>query len=64
MQKKHILAGLAGLGGAIGAAFAEPPAAVNTAITGAGTDAAAVASAILVAVVGLLAFKYMRSQLK
>lgn len=45
-------------------AHAAVPAAVTDAITGAGTDAGVIAAAVLVVVVGLLAFKYMRGQAK
>ncbi len=45
-------------------AHAAVPAAVTTAVTDAGADAATVAGAVLVAVVGLLAFKFMRQQAK
>lgn len=45
---------------AVGAAHAEVPAAVTTAITGAGTDAAVIGAAVLVVLVGIKAFKYMR----
>lgn len=41
-------------------AFAAVPEGVTTAIEGAGTDAALVAGAVLVAIIGLLAFKLMR----
>lgn len=47
-----------------GSAMAEVPTSVTTAITGAGTDAATVAAAALVAVVGLLAFRWMRREAK
>lgn len=43
-----------------GLAFADVPAAVTTAITEAGTDMVTVASAVFVAVIGLLAFRLMR----
>lgn len=44
-------------------AFAEVPAAVTTAITTAGTDAAVVGAAVLVVLVGIKAFKYLRRAL-
>lgn len=44
--------------------FAAVPAGVETAITGAGTDAGVIGAAVLVVVIGLLAFKYMRGQAK
>lgn len=42
------------------AAFAALPAGVETAITAAGTDAAIMAGAILVVLIGIVAFKYLR----
>lgn len=48
---------LYGLAGSVQAAV---PAAVTTAIGDAGTDAVSVATACFVAVIGLLAFRYMR----
>ena len=45
-------------------AFAEVPAAVTTAITSAGADAVDVAGAVLVVVVSLLGFRYMRREAK
>jgi len=42
------------------AAFAALPAGVETAITAAGTDAATMAGAILVVLIGIVAFKYLR----
>lgn len=41
-------------------AFAAVPAAVSTSVTDAGTDAATIAGLVLVAIIGLLAFKLMR----
>lgn len=41
-------------------AFAAVPAGVTTAITEAGTDAATVGAAVLVVLVSIKAFKYMR----
>lgn len=57
---------LAGLSALVGV-FAVPaqaalPEGVETAITAAGTDAGLIATAILVVIVGLLAFKLMRRQ--
>jgi len=45
-------------------AFAAVPASVTDAITAAGTDAGVIGAAVLVVVVGLLAYKYMRGQAK
>lgn len=45
------------------AAFAAVPADVTTALTAAGTDGIAVASAVLIVIVGIAAFKYMRRAL-
>lgn len=45
------------------AAFAAVPADVTTAITGAGTDAAVVGAAVLVVLVGIAAFKWLRRAL-
>lgn len=44
----------------VGSAYAAVPAAVTTAIGDAGTDMVTVATAVFVAVIGLLAFKLMR----
>jgi hypothetical protein len=44
-------------------AFAEVPTTVTTALTGAGTDAAVVGAAVLVVLVGIAAFKYIRKAL-
>lgn len=43
-----------------GSAFAAVPAEVTTAISDAGTDAAVIGGAVLVVLVGIAAFKYMR----
>jgi len=43
-----------------GSAFAAVPTEVTTAITAAGTDAAVIGGAVLVVIVGIAAFKYMR----
>lgn len=61
--KKLGLSGLA-LAAYVQNALAAVPVVVTDAITGAGTDAGVIAGAVLVVVVGLLAFKYMRSQAK
>lgn len=45
-------------------AFAAVPVEVTKSITDAGTDAGVVAAAVLVVIVGLLGFKYMRGQAK
>lgn len=45
------------------AANAAVPADVTTAITGAGTDAATVGAAVLVVLVGIVAFKWLRKAL-
>lgn len=42
------------------AASAAVPESVTTALTGAGTDAATIGGAVLVVLVGIAAFKYMR----
>jgi len=56
--------GGASLLGLANGAYAAVPAAVTDAITGAGTDGIAVATAVLVVIVGFLAFRYMRAQAK
>jgi len=61
---KKIGASIAGLFVVTGSAIAAVPAGVTNAIEGAGTDAIAVATAVLVVVVGLLAFRYMRREAK
>lgn len=43
-----------------GSAFAAVPAEVTAALTDAGTDVVAVGGAVLVIIVGIAAFKYMR----
>lgn len=48
---------------AAGSAFAAVPAEVTTAITGAGTDAAVIGGAVLVVIIGIAAFKFMRRAL-
>lgn len=48
---------------AAGAAMADVPAGVTTAISSAGTDAATVGSAVLVVIVGIFAFKWIRRAL-
>ncbi len=47
-----------------GSAMAAVPAAVTTAVTGAGEDAATVAGAVLVALCALMAFHWMRREAK
>lgn len=44
----------------VGAAHAEAPAAVTTAITAMGTDGATIAGAVLVAIIAVLAIKFLR----
>lgn len=61
--KKLGLTGLA-LAAYVQNALAAVPVAVTDAITGAGTDAGVIGAAVLVVVVGLLAYKYMRGQAK
>lgn len=46
-----------------GSAMAAVPADVTTALTTAGTDAATVGAAVLVVIVGIVAFKYLRKAL-
>lgn len=46
-----------------GSAFAEVPPEVSTAINESGTDAAVIGGAVLVVLVGIAAFKYMRRAL-
>jgi hypothetical protein len=58
MLKRNLL-GLAALVGT-SSAFAAVPVAVTDAITAAGTDAAVVGGAVLVVLVGIKAFKYIR----
>lgn len=48
----------------IGSAYAAVPAAVTTAIGDAGSDMVTVATAVFVAVIGLLGFKLMRRAAK
>lgn len=62
MNKIATFLGLSAL--SIASAQAAVPAAVSTAITEAGTDAATVAGAVLIVVVGLLAFHFMRREVK
>ena len=45
------------------AAFADVPAGVTTAITSAGTDAGTVGAAVLVVLVGIVAFKWLKKAL-
>lgn len=46
--------------GAVGNVYAEVPPGVSTAITGAGADAAVVGGLVLVVIVGIMAFKWIR----
>lgn len=61
--KKLGLTGLA-LAAYVQNALAAVPTTVTDAITSAGADAGVIGAAVLVVVVGLLAYKYMRSQAK
>lgn len=64
LKKLFVRAGVvAGAGLLATQAMAEVPAAVNTAITDAGTDAAVIGGLVLVVIVGIAAFKYMRRAL-
>ncbi|WP_236176020.1 major capsid protein [Pseudomonas pseudonitroreducens] len=68
MQKKHILRRSLGAAAAFGVlaaqhAMADVPPAVNTAITDAGTDAGTIGGLVLVVLVGIASFKYMRRAL-
>jgi hypothetical protein len=56
-------AGVALLGSTVEAANAAVPAGVTSALSDAGTDGITVAGAVLVVVVGIAAFKYMRRAL-
>jgi len=58
----HAVVPVLALGSA--SAMAAVPSDVTDAITGAGTDGIAVATAVLVVIVGFLAFRYMRAQAK
>lgn len=49
--------------GLMASAHAAVPAAVNTAITDAGTDASTIGGAVLVVIVGIFAFKWLRKVL-
>ncbi|QIE91151.1 major capsid protein [Pseudomonas nitroreducens] len=65
MQKKHILRRSLGAAAAAGflavqQAHADVPAPVSAAITAAGEDAATIGGLVLVVIVGIAAFKYMR----
>jgi hypothetical protein len=62
MKSKFIFAGSV-LSLFAAASQAAVPTEVTTAITSAGADAVTVASAVLVAVVGLLAFRFMRREI-
>lgn len=65
MQKKHILRRFLGAAAAVGVlvaqqAHAEVPAAVTAALTAAGEDSATIGGLVLVVIIGIAAFKYMR----
>lgn len=60
MFKKQLAAGVATVTGLVGSAQAAIPANVSTAIETAGTDAAAVAGLVFVAIVGIFAVKLMK----
>ncbi|ELN4693600.1 phage coat protein [Pseudomonas nitroreducens] len=53
----------AGVGALAAQAMADVPTSVNTAITDAGTDAATIGGLVLVVIVGIAAFKFMRRAL-
>ena len=63
-MKKNILALKLAAAGVLStvaaAASAAVPTEVTTALIGAGTDAAAIGGAVLVVLIGIAAFKYMR----
>lgn len=59
MQKLKVLFA-AGSAVTAGSAFAAVPTGVTEAITEAGTDAAVIGGAVLVVLIGIAAFKYMR----
>lgn len=68
MQKKHILRRSLGAAAAVGVlaaqqAFAEVPASASAAITSAGEDAATIGGLVLVVIIGIAAFKYLRRAL-
>lgn len=57
----RLMAGAALVGALVApAAFAEVPAGVTTAITTAGTDVATIGGAVLVVIVGIAVFKWIR----
>lgn len=58
--KKQFLVGTALVGGAFAPVFAAVPAGVTSAIADVGADSIIVATAFLVAAIGLAAFLYMR----
>ncbi len=61
IRKSQLAATIAaGFSVVAGSAFAAVPTEVTTAITEAGTDAAVIGGAVLVVIVGIVAFKYMR----
>jgi hypothetical protein len=55
---------VAGMGSLVGAAFAEVPAGVSTALADAKEDAVTVAGLAIVIVVAVAAFKYMRGAVR
>jgi len=59
-MKKSTIAALSALGAYGSSASAALPESVTTAITTAGTDAATLGGAVLVVIVGIVAFKYLR----
>lgn len=61
MRKLSVLA--AGLVGGVGSAMAAVPTEVSAAISSSGADAATVAGAVFVAIVGIFAIKLMRKGL-
>lgn len=63
MQKRFFLAPVAALVSFAGAAHAEVPAAVTSAVDGIKTDGMAVATAVLLAVVAIYAIKFIRKGL-
>jgi len=63
MKKSTRVLGGLGLASAASASMAAVDAGVTTALTAAGTDGATVGSAVLVVIVGIAAFKYIRRAL-
>lgn len=60
MKKLQLLAAAVSTFGLSMAAHADVPAGVTTAITAAGADATTIGGAVLVVLIGIAAFKYMR----